>query len=64
MNEEFDTFEDQDVEFAHDELERDWDEQYEPEQEEWSEHDDMYDIESALGSVGWGTDEYYGSWDE
>ena len=23
-------------------------------------HDDCYDVESALGSIGWGTDEYYG----
>lgn len=22
-------------------------------------HDDMFDIDSALGSCGWGTDEYY-----
>lgn len=24
-------------------------------------HDDMFDMDSALGSCGWGTDEYY-SW--
>ena len=22
-------------------------------------HDDNYDMDSALGSIGWGTDEYY-----
>jgi hypothetical protein len=22
-------------------------------------HDDDYDVDSALGSIGWGTDEYY-----
>jgi len=26
------------------------------------EHDDMYDIESALGSAGFGTDEWYGDY--
>ena len=46
--------------FAHDELERDWDEPYEP---EYYEHDDMHDIESAMGSIGWGHDEYYGGHD-
>lgn len=29
----------------------------------YPEHDDMYDIESALGSAGFGTDEWYGSGD-
>ena len=26
------------------------------------EHDDMYDFESALGSAGFGTDEWYGDY--
>ena len=25
-------------------------------------HDDNYDMESALGSIGWGTDEFYGAY--
>lgn len=33
-------------------------ESHEPDEFEYD-HDDMFDIESALGSVGWGTDEYY-----
>jgi hypothetical protein len=34
-----------------------------PDDSDWdapSEHDDMYDVESALGSAGFGTDEWYG----
>jgi hypothetical protein len=29
------------------------------EEDEPIEHDDMYDTDSALGSAGWGTDEWY-----
>jgi hypothetical protein len=25
-------------------------------------HDDNYDMDSALGSIGWGTDEFYGAY--
>lgn len=50
--------------FSHDELERDHDEPYEGEWEQWVDHDDMYDVESALGSAGWGTDEWHGGYDE
>lgn len=48
----------------HDELERDHDEPYVPEDDESRfEHDDSMDgdHESALASVGWGTDEDYGA---
>ena len=41
------------VDFYHDELERDCDEPYEP--------DDAYADGQALASAGWGTDEDYGS---
>ena len=27
------------------------------------EHDDMYDFDSALGSAGFGTDEWYGNYE-
>jgi len=32
-----------------------------PDDSDWDapEHDDMYDVESALGSAGYGTDEWY-----
>ncbi len=40
--------------FGHDELERDWDEPYEP--DSWADGD-------ALASAGWGTDEDYGGED-
>ena len=41
------------VDFYHDSLERDYDEPYEP--------DDAYADGEALASIGWGTDEDYGS---
>lgn len=47
----------------HDELERDHDEAYVPEDDEGErDYDDSMDgdHESALASVGWGTDEDYG----
>ena len=37
----------------------DWREEVECEEDYPYEHDDMYDTDSALGSCGWGTDEYY-----
>lgn len=65
MNEEFDTFEDVVAGPELDEdLDLDTDGEFEDEEyyrdEYYYEHDDMHDIESALGSAGWGTDEYYG----
>lgn len=54
-------FEDQ-FYYAHDELERDQDEPYEPEHEE-PDCDDG-DDGAALASAGWGTDEDYGGWGE
>jgi len=56
MNEEFDNYEDV---VDGPELDEDFDLDADFEEIEHWEHDDMYDIESALGSVGWGTDEYY-----
>ena len=38
----------------------DWDSPPSPEDvDEPYEHDDMYDVESAFGSAGYGTDEWY-----
>lgn len=52
-------FEDR-FESMHDHLERDCDEQYIPEHEEYYEDDDAYADGQALASAGWGTDEDYG----
>jgi hypothetical protein len=51
MNEDFDNIVDGP------ELEEDFDLDYEPD------HDDRFDVDSALASVGWGMDEDYGDWD-
>lgn len=37
-----------------------WDAEFSEEEDDEPDHDDMFDIESALGSAGMGTDEYYG----
>ena len=36
-----------------------------PDDSDWDapEHDDAYDIDSALGSAGYGTDEWYGNYE-
>lgn len=45
---------------THDHMERDCDEDYIPEHEEYYEDDDSYADGQALASAGWGTDEDYG----